>query len=55
MRSESEFGFWVHFKKYRRRRIQKLLRIKKEYHDGPIETGVQQGRLGKTKKFFHQN
>ena len=49
MCSVSEFGLWVQFEKYRRRRIQILLRTRKQYPAGPIETGVHQGPHGKAK------
>ena len=51
MCSENESGFWVHFEIYRRRSIQILLRTRKRYPAGPIETGVNQGRFGKAKRY----
>ena len=48
--SDNESCFLVHFEKYRRRMIPILLRARKQYPAGPIETGVHEGRLGKAKR-----
>ena len=35
-----KFGFWLHFEKYRRRRVQIFLRTRKQYPVGLIEACV---------------
>ena len=40
MCSKSESGFWLHFEKYRRWRIQIILRTRKQYPAGSIQTCV---------------
>ena len=40
MCSKSQTGFWLHFEKYRRRRVQIFLRTRKHYPAGSIQTCV---------------
>ena len=40
MCSKSESGFWLHFEKYSRRRVQIFLRTRKQYLAGSIQTCV---------------
>ena len=51
----TESGIWIHFENYRRRRIQMLLRTRKQYPPGPIETGVHQKWLHKARRYSQQN
>ena len=50
MCSKSESGFWLHFEKYRRRRVQIFLRTRKHYPGGSIQTCVHPWRLGKVER-----
>ena len=50
MCSKSESGFWLHFEKYRRRRVQIILRTRKQYPAGSIQTCVHPWRLGKVER-----
>ena len=52
MCSKSESGFWLHFEKYRRRRVQVFLRTRKQYPAASIQTCVHPWRLGK--EFLNQ-
>ena len=54
MCSKSESGFWFHFEKYRRRRVQIFLRTRKQYPAGSIQTCVHPWRLGKVEWFSQQ-
>ena len=38
--SKSEYGFWLHFEKYRRLRVQIFLRTRKQYPAGWIQNCV---------------
>ena len=40
MCSKSESGFWLHFEKYRRRRVQIFSRTRKQHPAGSIQTCV---------------
>ena len=51
MSSKSESGFWFHFEAYRRWRIQILLRTRKQYPAGSIQTCVHPWRLSKAERF----
>ena len=55
MCSKSESGIWLHFEKYRRRRVHIFSCTRKHYPTGSIQTCVHQGRLSKAKRFSPQN
>ena len=55
MCSKSESGFWFHFEKDRRLSVQILLRTRKQYPAGSIQTIVHPWRFGKVGRFSQQN
>ena len=55
LKCAAKTGFWVHFEKPRRWRIQIILRTRKQYPAGPIESRMHQGRHGKAKRYSQQN
>ena len=54
MSSKSECGFWFHFEKHRRRRLQILLRTRKQYRAESIQTCVHSRRFGKVERFLNK-
>ena len=54
MRGKSECGYGFFSKKNRRWTIQVLLRTRKQYPAGSIQTCVHQGRLGKAERYLQQ-
>ena len=54
MCSKSESGFWLHFEKYRRRRVQIFLRTRKQYPAGSIQTLCTHDDLANLKDFANK-
>ena len=52
---KSESGFWFHFEKYRRWRVQIFLRTRKQYRAGSIQTCVHPWHLGNIERVSQQN
>ena len=55
MCSKSEYGFWLHFEKYRGRRFEIFLRTRKQNPAGLIQTCVHPWRLDKVERLSQPN
>ena len=55
MCSKNESGFWFRFEKYRRRRVQIILRTRKQYPSRSMQSCVHQLRLGKVERLSQPN